>query len=589
MLDILGDYLSLRNYPFQRLDGTVPAATRRIAIDHFNAPDSPDYVFLLSTRAGGLGINLMTADTVILFDSDWNPQADLQAMARAHRIGQKSHVMVYRLVSKDTIEEDVLERARKKMILEYAIISLGVTDQSISKKKDHLTGEELSNLLKFGASKMFQASDNQRKLEEMNLDDMLEHAEDHDTTATIGGSNLGGEDFLKQFEVTDYKMDNTSWDDIIPQPELTRIKDEEKRLQDEAFLQEQIRLNSKRVVASRQILGTTEGASSPILAQIASKKSAPNHKNVKNPKQPLSERELRNLYRALLRYGDLERRWSEIAQEAHLQDRDQTLIRGIADQMYAESQKAFSSTTTSNDTTKGTAINRRKAILFDFKGVKNINAETLLQRREDLEILAHEIGDDNEYQMNFRIAAPVKAVHLWSCSWGAKDDAMLLVGIHRHGYGAWVAIRDDPDLQLSEKFFLDENRVDRKEGRTKEETTVSKVPGAVHLVRRADYLIGFIKDLRHAVKGTTNDDKIISKLKRPTKVTKASQSPTPNQVFKKHKPENIESPAMSRTQSNDSQLKALDSGIANGGGVIGEVKMNPTECKVSMDHLLSDF
>lgn len=100
MLDILADYLNLKGYTFQRLDGTIAAGPRRVAIDHFNAPDSPDFCFLLSTRAGGLGINLMTADTVVLFDSDWNPQADLQAMARAHRIGQKNHVMVYRLVSK---------------------------------------------------------------------------------------------------------------------------------------------------------------------------------------------------------------------------------------------------------------------------------------------------------------------------------------------------------------------------------------------------------------------------------------------------------------------------------------------------------
>jgi len=100
MLDILADYLNLKGFTFQRLDGTIAAGPRRVAIDHFNAPDSPDFCFLLSTRAGGLGINLMTADTVILFDSDWNPQADLQAMARAHRIGQKAHVMVYRLVSK---------------------------------------------------------------------------------------------------------------------------------------------------------------------------------------------------------------------------------------------------------------------------------------------------------------------------------------------------------------------------------------------------------------------------------------------------------------------------------------------------------
>jgi chromodomain-helicase-DNA-binding protein 1 len=78
MLDILVDYLELRRFPFQRLDGGIKGELRKNAIEHFNAPGSSDFCFLLSTRAGGLGINLATADTVIIFDSDWNPQNDLQ-------------------------------------------------------------------------------------------------------------------------------------------------------------------------------------------------------------------------------------------------------------------------------------------------------------------------------------------------------------------------------------------------------------------------------------------------------------------------------------------------------------------------------
>jgi chromodomain-helicase-DNA-binding protein 1 len=78
MLDILADYLSLRGFQFQRLDGSTRAELRQQAMEHFNAPGSDDFCFLLSTRAGGLGINLATADTVIIFDSDWNPQNDLQ-------------------------------------------------------------------------------------------------------------------------------------------------------------------------------------------------------------------------------------------------------------------------------------------------------------------------------------------------------------------------------------------------------------------------------------------------------------------------------------------------------------------------------
>jgi chromodomain-helicase-DNA-binding protein 1 len=87
MLDILADYMSLRGYTYQRLDGGTNSEHRKRSMEHFNAPGSTDFAFLLSTKAGGLGLNLATADTVILFDSDWNPQNDLQAIARAHRIG----------------------------------------------------------------------------------------------------------------------------------------------------------------------------------------------------------------------------------------------------------------------------------------------------------------------------------------------------------------------------------------------------------------------------------------------------------------------------------------------------------------------
>ena len=92
MLDMLGDYLTYRRFPFQGLDGGIHGEIRKQALDHFNAEGSNDFCFLLSTRAGGLGLNLTTADTVVIFDSDWNPQNDLQAQARAHRIGQKNQV-----------------------------------------------------------------------------------------------------------------------------------------------------------------------------------------------------------------------------------------------------------------------------------------------------------------------------------------------------------------------------------------------------------------------------------------------------------------------------------------------------------------
>merc|ERR1712223_386463 len=103
ILDILEDYCWFRNHSYCRIDGNTAHESRTEQIDEYNAEDSQKFIFMLSTRAGGLGINLYTADIVILFDSDWNPQMDLQAMDRAHRIGQKKQVKVYRLVTANTV------------------------------------------------------------------------------------------------------------------------------------------------------------------------------------------------------------------------------------------------------------------------------------------------------------------------------------------------------------------------------------------------------------------------------------------------------------------------------------------------------
>ncbi|KAL0242626.1 hypothetical protein GEMRC1_005189 [Eukaryota sp. GEM-RC1] len=117
MLDILSEYMQFKNFKFQRLDGSMRSLDRKKAMEVFNDPEGDCFCFLLSTRAGGLGINLTAADVVVIFDSDWNPQNDLQAEARAHRIGQKKVVKIFRVVSKDSVEEEVLERAKRNWFL----------------------------------------------------------------------------------------------------------------------------------------------------------------------------------------------------------------------------------------------------------------------------------------------------------------------------------------------------------------------------------------------------------------------------------------------------------------------------------------
>ncbi|EAT86336.2 hypothetical protein SNOG_06505 [Parastagonospora nodorum SN15] len=150
VLDIMEDYSVMRGYQYCRIDGSTAHEDRIAAIDDYNKPDSEKFLFLLTTRAGGLGINLTTADIVVLFDSDWNPQADLQAMDRAHRIGQTKQVYVFRFVTEGAIEEKVLERAAQKLRLDQLVIQQGRSQQPA---KGAASKDELLTMIQHGAEK----------------------------------------------------------------------------------------------------------------------------------------------------------------------------------------------------------------------------------------------------------------------------------------------------------------------------------------------------------------------------------------------------------------------------------------------------
>ena len=161
VLDLLQDYLEGSGMPSVRLDGTTSATERQVLIERFNKPDSPLFCFLLSTRAGGQGINLATADTVIIFDSDFNPHMDLQALARAYRIGQRRDVMVYRLVTRGTIEERVMQLSRKKLRLEKMIVQNKNDEESIDATRDGIASDPaaLNHLLQHGTKQLFKDAD----------------------------------------------------------------------------------------------------------------------------------------------------------------------------------------------------------------------------------------------------------------------------------------------------------------------------------------------------------------------------------------------------------------------------------------------
>lgn len=173
MLDILEDYCNFRGYTYCRLDGNTDIYEREKMISQFTEPNSPYFIFLLSTRAGGLGINLTSADTVIIFDSDWNPQVDLQAMNRAHRIGQSKQVNVYRLVTKDSLEERIIERQCLRLKLDSLVIQTG----RLVPSHKSLNKEELQEMLRFGADQIFSTSTDDTEVNEEDLELMLQRGE----------------------------------------------------------------------------------------------------------------------------------------------------------------------------------------------------------------------------------------------------------------------------------------------------------------------------------------------------------------------------------------------------------------------------
>mmetsp|Transcript_14219 Transcript_14219/g.29472 ORF Transcript_14219/g.29472 Transcript_14219/m.29472 type:complete len:2502 (-) Transcript_14219:1540-9045(-) len=201
VLDILEEFLKLQKYRYERLDGSTSSSSRSAAVDRFTRKSFKRFVMLLSTRAGGLGLNLTAADTVIIFDSDWNPQNDLQAMARAHRIGQERRVLIYRLLTAKTYEMHMFHSASLKLGLERAVLSQNrdqnddSEDKSKKKRDRDAQAKQIDELLKKGAYDVFrQTDDDDREAEkfmETDIDQLLAHSSKTVTYGASATSSLG--------------------------------------------------------------------------------------------------------------------------------------------------------------------------------------------------------------------------------------------------------------------------------------------------------------------------------------------------------------------------------------------------------------
>lgn len=525
MLDILAEYLQYRRFQFQRLDGSIKGEVRRQALDHFNKEDSEDFCFLLSTRAGGLGINLATADTVIIYDSDWNPQNDLQAQARAHRIGQKNQVNIYRLVSKNSIEEDIVERAKKKMVLDHLVIqSMDTTGRTVLNKSNStmaFTKEEVNSILKFGAEELFKekdpsASDQQDEKEELNMydiDEILKRAE----TREEDNHHSASDDFLSQFKVANFSTveddpilpttksfasNNTntnsnqiekSWNEIIPEEDRLRAEMEE---ENEKINLLNLTLGQRRNRGVTSNNNKNKNNQSDDEANTTLKNEynnsddeddyydefdkSNNKKRNKKASQysikDLNAPELRRFIRSYRKFPSPIDRIDIISQDAHLEEKSQACLIEIAKKLQdlcktaisnyetkvkAEEQKEQPSEKNNNNKKKLNDKERGPNIILN--GVK-LNAQQILEAETYFEPLTHYINKENGTK-SIEFKTKLKQTY-WDCEWNEEDDKSLLIGIYDYGYGNWDWIKADPKLNLDKKILITKMNDDCKSEET---------------------------------------------------------------------------------------------------------------------------
>ncbi|KFV63537.1 Chromodomain-helicase-DNA-binding protein 5, partial [Dryobates pubescens] len=225
MLDLLEDFLEYEGYKYERIDGGITGGLRQEAIDRFNAPGAQQFCFLLSTRAGGLGINLATADTVIIYDSDWNPHNDIQAFSRAHRIGQNKKVMIYRFVTRASVEERITQVAKRKMMLTHLVVRPGLGSKSGS-----MTKQELDDILKFGTEELFKddVEGDNKEVEDSSVihydDAAISKLLDRNQDATDDSELQNMNEYLSSFKVAQYVVRE---EDGVEEVEREIIKQEE--------------------------------------------------------------------------------------------------------------------------------------------------------------------------------------------------------------------------------------------------------------------------------------------------------------------------------------------------------------------------
>jgi len=293
MLDIIEDYCIMRGWKYCRLDGSTERAKRNHLINRFNEPDSSYFLFLVSTKSGGTGLNLQSADTCILFDSDWNPQSDIQAMGRVHRIGQTKTVHIYRLVSSGTVEERMLERAEKKLLLEMVNRESKSTTVDTIDVAPKLSAIEMFEDIKFGCEAIFGGAGNKDLPSWEEIDNITDrNRKESDSIGNLKGNtsmNAMSFDGNKEFSPTQF-FGGVDFREIRKKAILKQKKDIPKTLHNIAYLWKEIQsLGEKRKRKSRLVHIDVKGLGRGIqsVAVLSS-----NNYELQNGESSVFEREL---------------------------------------------------------------------------------------------------------------------------------------------------------------------------------------------------------------------------------------------------------------------------------------------------------
>ncbi|XP_060891211.1 chromodomain-helicase-DNA-binding protein 2 isoform X2 [Labrus mixtus] len=559
MLDILAEYLAKRRYQFQRLDGSIKGEIRKQALDHFNAEGSEDFCFLLSTRAGGLGINLASADTVVIFDSDWNPQNDLQAQARAHRIGQKKQVNIYRLVTKGTVEEDIIERAKKKMVLDHLVIQrMDTTGRTVldsnstqgSTNSNPFNKEELTAILKFGAEELFkEAEGEESEPQEMDIDEILRLAE---TRESDQGSSATDE-LLSQFKVANFSSMEEStpdfegraireWDDIIPEEQRRKIEEEEKqREMEDIFMLPRSRSSNKRAQANdsdsdvgSKLKNRSSGSESETDDSDDDKKPKKRGRPRarKNNVEGFTDAEIRRFIKAYKKFGSPLERLEAIARDSELVDKSIADLKRLGELIHTSCVTAVQEHEEhlKENPVEAKGPGKRRGINIKISGVQ-VNAKTIIQHEEEFEPLHKAVPSNPEERNTFKLTCRVKVAH-FDVDWDLQEDIQLLLGIYEHGFGNWDLIKTDPDLKLADKILPDDP---------------SKKPQSKQLQARAEYLLKLLK------KEQDNTD--VSKTGEEVKVRKRKPRVKKEKILKDEQGNDISSPRLSDNPSEEGEVK----------------------------------